>query len=166
MCSLNENVEFFQATIGVLGLTGLVLWADIQLKRISTAQIDRESILYGNLDEFFDIAASSDRHFEYTVAWITCFANGRQLGRGIFLRGNHREAPRDTGAKISQKPRKRLTVPCAAPNVLLNRLTMKAFNLAYYHSHYSKHRAGVVDFRFWNQLTADLMTCSIQPMAE
>ena len=162
LCSPNENGEFFKATIGGLGLTGLVLWAEIQLKRISTPQIDKESIRFSNLDEFLDIAASSDRNFEYTVAWIDNLANGRQFGRGIFLRGNHRVTRGDAGERILRKQRKSFTVPCFAPNFLLNRLTMKTFSLAFYHSHYSKHRKGVIDYepffypldalRHWNRL--------------
>jgi hypothetical protein len=56
LCSADENPDFFQATIGGLGLTGLVTWAEIQLKQVANAYIDQETIRFGDLAEFFDLS--------------------------------------------------------------------------------------------------------------
>ena len=104
ICSKNENIELFQATIGGLGLTGVITWAEFQLISIKNALIKQEIIRYSNLNEFFDLARDSDQNFEHTVSWIDCLATGKQLGRGIFIRGNHadprycRDAGHNAGA--------------------------------------------------------------------
>jgi len=128
ICAPAENSELFRATLGGLGLTGLVTWVEFRLRRIAGPRMDYESIRFSGLDEFFALAAESDRTFEYTVAWIDCRARGRSLGRGLFLRGNHA-----ADARSIARPRpERLAVPCLAPEFLLNRATLWAFNTAYY----------------------------------
>lgn len=127
-CTPHENFDIYRATIGGLGLTGLILSATIKLKKIPSAWIDMESIRYQNLDEFFKIAAESDEGFLYTVAWIDGLAKGKSLGRGIFMRGNHAYTPNPLPA-----PARKLTVPFNAPSIALNHYSIKAFNEVYYH---------------------------------
>jgi FAD/FMN-containing dehydrogenase len=128
VCSPEENAELFHATVGGLGLTGLILWAEIRLNRIPGAGIALERIRFGSLDEFFTLT-ESDQQYEYTVAWVDCLARGRRLGRGIFMRGDHAGWP---GAPPSPLVEARLRVPCDAPAGLINRATMRAFNELYY----------------------------------
>ena len=118
----------FQATVGGLGLTGLVTWAEIRLKRIAGPGIAMERIRFPGLDAFFALAAE-DHAFEYTVAWVDCLARGRRLGRGIYMRGDHTHL--DGPAPSPLRPA-RLTVPADAPAGLLNRVTLALFNEAYY----------------------------------
>ena len=128
-CSPSENRHLFEATIGGLGLTGLITWAEFKLKPIHNPFIQMESIKYKNVDEFFDIAADSDKDYEYTVSWIDCLSNGDQLGRGLFMRGNSAPA----GAKASMKSgHEKVSIPLDAPGFLLNSASIKAFNTAYY----------------------------------
>jgi len=85
-------------------------------------------VRYSTLDEFFALSAESEASFEYTVSWIDCFASGRQLGRGHFIRGNH-----SSGVLPQSLPaQKRIAVPVNAPGWLLNSLSLRSFNLAYY----------------------------------
>ncbi|NDC38727.1 MAG: FAD-binding oxidoreductase, partial [Proteobacteria bacterium] len=72
LCSPTENRELFCATIAGLGLTGMITWAEVQLKAVRGPYIDVESIKFGSLDEFFEISGESDAQFEYTVAWLDC----------------------------------------------------------------------------------------------
>lgn len=128
-CSLQENRSLFEATVGGLGLTGLVLRATLRLRRIATSVIEAETVAVRDLAEFFAISAESDRRFEYTVAWIDCLASGRRLGRGILHRGNHAESP----GRLSPPPlRGRVAVPVELPVSPLTRLTLSAFNAVYY----------------------------------
>src|SRR2546430_2463578 len=60
ICSPTENVELYQATIGGLGLTGLILWAEIALKRVTSPFIEMEQIRFANVDEFFELTADSE----------------------------------------------------------------------------------------------------------
>ena len=128
ICSPTQNVALFQATIGGLGLTGLILWAEFQLKAIQTAYIDMERIKFENLDEFFEISGQSHQEYEYTVAWLDCLAQGKQLGRGWMVRGNHAEG--DYPLKLHKEPL--IAVPFNLPSFVLNPLTMKGFNFFIY----------------------------------
>src|SRR5271170_3189467 len=87
ICDFAENPDMLRATIGGLGLTGVIASADIQLKRVRGPLIDAQSIPFQSLKSFLDLSRESDGRFEYTVAWLDCFA-GRNT-RGIFFRGNH-----------------------------------------------------------------------------
>lgn len=130
-CSPHEHSGLFQATIGGLGLTGIILWADIQLKPIHNAYMDIERMRFSSLDEFFALTVDSDRSFEYTVAWLDCLAGPRRLGRGIFMRGNHAIGDQVPSRPVDSTPR--LTIPFDAPACLLNRYTLKLFNTLYFH---------------------------------
>ena len=136
VCSPTENVELFRATIGGLGLTGLILWAEFRMKPVANAFIDVEEIRFRNLEEFFEISRSSDKDFEYTVSWCDTLATGKNLGRGVFIRGNHNESKYLT----SQTPKRKqlFSVPVELPVSILNELSMKAFNNTFYYAHYKK----------------------------
>ncbi|MEY2430070.1 MAG: hypothetical protein QOJ40_2955, partial [Verrucomicrobiota bacterium] len=137
VCSKSQNPEMFHATIGGMGLTGLILWVEFQLKRINNPFIAVEEIQYRNLDEFFTLAEESEGSFEYTVAWVDCLARGSGLGKGIFMRGN--DATRQQGADAPPvKAKKQVGFPFDAPNFLLNRLTVSAFNSVYYHKQFRR----------------------------
>jgi FAD/FMN-containing dehydrogenase len=137
ICSSEENPEMLRATIGGLGLTGVIAWADIQLKRVRGPWIDADSSPFHSLKSFLDLSREGDGRFEYTVAWLDCFA-GRNA-RGIFFRGNHSAA---SGKIIRSKSGPK--VPFALPGWLLNRYTLKAFNTAYYRAHAARKGASVV----------------------
>ena len=127
ICSPAENFDLFAATIGGMGLTGLITWAEIALRKITSAYLASETIKFGNLEEFFEISAESDTDYEHTVAWVDCLASGKNLGRGLFMRGNH--AVR--GPLEPHQPPK-LAVPFDFPSAALNPASVQAFNTLYY----------------------------------
>jgi FAD/FMN-containing dehydrogenase len=127
VCSSHKNVGLFSATIGGLGLTGVILWAEVRLKPITGPWITMETIPFESLNDFFELSISSDAHYEYTVAWVDCLVRGAEMGRGIFMRGNHA----DSAGHAYEKPH-RLRIPCNAPSILMNRLAARAFNTIYY----------------------------------
>ena len=131
VCSSTQNPELFRATIGGLGLTGLILSVEFQLQRIPTPFIRVENIKYRGLADFFALVQESEAAFEHTVAWVDCLASGRNLGRGIFMRGNTATSA-EAGAARRGGSERQLTFPFDAPNWLLNRLTVTAFNTLYY----------------------------------
>jgi FAD/FMN-containing dehydrogenase len=128
LCSPNENADLFAATIGGLGLTGLMTWVEFSLKEIPGPQIDVETVPMTGLEDFFRLSEESDRDFEYTVAWFDGLS-GPEGFRGLFYRGNHASPP----DKV-KLPALRLgiAVPFSLPAGLLNVLTLKAFNRFYY----------------------------------
>jgi FAD/FMN-containing dehydrogenase len=135
VCSPDRNPELFRATIGGLGLTGLILWAEIRLKPVPGPGIVLERIRFRGLDEFFELSATDQEH-EYTVAWVDCLARGRRLGRGIFMRGDHVALEGRTPLPLRPPS---LRIPFDAPAGTLNRLTMGAFNELYYRGRLRAH---------------------------
>ncbi len=134
-CGPDENADLFRATIGGLGLTGLILSATLQLKRVSGPWMESEDIRYRTLEDFFRLAEDS-AGWEYTVAWIDCLARGDQLGRGIFTRSRHADADagRAAGAGRPARPamEPRLSMPVDLPGFALNPLSVAAFNALYW----------------------------------
>ncbi|MEX3954887.1 FAD-dependent oxidoreductase [Trinickia sp. EG282A] len=126
-CAPEENPELFAATIGGLGLTGLVTWVELQLMPVRSGLIDVTSIRFSNLDEFFSLSERFDPLHEYSVAWVDCHSKGSALGRGIFMVGDHAaEGP------LVVEQRKKRTVPFTLPIPLFNRATLGICNELYY----------------------------------
>lgn len=125
--SHTENAELFVATIGGLGLTGVILWVEVQLTPIRSALIDSETVALNDLADFFRISEKS-AGWPYRVAWIDCLAKGSAVGRGFYIRGRHAESG---GLAVHRAPR--LAAPLDAPGWLLNTRTIGLFNAAYLH---------------------------------
>ncbi len=117
----------FEATVGGLGLTGVVTEVAVQLQRIPSAYLQVDSRACSSLDELCDGLVQGDGEFEHNVAWIDCTASGSELGRGLLSRGN-RAADRPLDAH--REPRRSL--PTDRVDGLLNPLTLKLFNAAYH----------------------------------
>ena len=128
-CSPQENADWFYATVGGLGLTGVILWAEIQLKATANSAINVETIKYERLADFFSLSEDSVESHEYSVAWIDCLASGDKLGRGHFIRGNHATAAQPRPYFSGNK----MAFPVQPPISLVNSLSLRAFNSLYYH---------------------------------
>lgn len=154
---LHPGDGLFAATVGGLGLTGLVTWVELQLQRVAGPWMQVESLRYDGLDDFFALSAESAASHEYTVAWVDCLAKGKALGRGHFLRANH-AAPGAAG----QRPGAGLSMPLTPPVSLVNRLTLRPFNSLYYHRQRARRRESVQHYtpyfhpldgiRDWNRM--------------
>ena len=149
ICSKEENSEKFYATIGGMGLTGIILSARFKLKNIETAYIRQESIKAENLDEIFRLFDESES-WTYTVAWIDCLQKGKDIGRSILMRGEHAFA-HELPQKFSKNPlrlKKKFspTVPFYFPGFVLNALTVKLFNLLYYKKQTKKELKNIIDY--------------------
>jgi FAD/FMN-containing dehydrogenase len=126
-CSPTENADWFGATIGGLGLTGLISTARLQLRRVPGPWIAGDSRRFDSLEEFFALAAQSDAEYEYTVAWLDCAARAGKLGRGVFMRGNHVDHP-------APPPRDRaLRFPLTPPVSPVTPFSVRLFNEFYFH---------------------------------
>ncbi|MEZ5673646.1 MAG: FAD-binding oxidoreductase, partial [Thiotrichaceae bacterium] len=143
-CSPSSNAELFSATISGLGLTGLITWAEIQLKPICHRAMQAEMIQFYNLEEFFNLSAESDASYEYTMAWVDCNSRGKGFGRGIFFRGNH--VTPETAPNVWRISNRSLTMPLDLPGFVLNRHSVAAFNFLYYHQQSQKSVAKLVDY--------------------
>jgi FAD/FMN-containing dehydrogenase len=154
-CGPNLQRPWFEATIGGLGLTGVIIEACIHLKAVPGPWLQTETIPYQSLDEFFELADASEAQWEYTVSWIDCVFKGQS--RGLFMRAN------STDSGLRQKPlAKALTMPFVPPLSLVNSLSLKPFNWAYFHSkkreegyairHYESFFYPLDSIKEWNRM--------------
>lgn len=132
-CSPTESPDLYAATIGGLGLTGVITWAEVQLMPIRASQIDSTVMRFGNLAEFFSLSTELDHLHEYSVAWIDCLAKGNQTGRGVFIVGDHAHY-----GSLEVDERTKLRMPLIPPVSLINNLSLRTFNEAYWRSHPAK----------------------------
>ena len=124
-CGPTLNSSWFSATVGGIGLTGVIVEVKLQLKKVAGPWLETEIIPYANVSEFTKLADDSESSWEHTVSWIDCLAG--KGGRGLFMRGNFisdqsRPLPRPKQSKV----------PFVPPVSLVNKLSLRPFNEAYY----------------------------------
>lgn len=137
-CTPSENSELFSATIGGLGLTGLIIDVELQLRRVRGPWIDAETFRFHTLREFLHLSRELAPRYEYTVAWVDGTSSGAQLGRGLFYAGNH------STTTLYDRPEKRkfhIPFPFDAPDKLLTRSTISIFNSFYWRKTLSDRQA-------------------------
>ena len=140
LCSPSSNSEIFWATVGGMGLTGVVLSARLQLRRVDSAYVFVDFHKASNLEDSLATMEASDECYDYSVAWIDGLATGNQMGRSVLMRGNHASA-----AELPARVQHPLATPKGSqwnlfmdfPSGALNRLTVKAFNTVYYAAHHT-----------------------------
>jgi FAD/FMN-containing dehydrogenase len=137
ICSRQQNPDLFFATIGGLGLTGLIVWADIRLMPITSRYLQVETTRFDTLEQFFELSTTSELKYEYTVAWLDC-ASKNLMGRGIFMRANHSSSSPKIQKEASDSNAK---IPFNLPGFLVNNITSKLFNSIYF----NKHPSGIVE---------------------
>lgn len=129
--SPTDNPSWFWATIGGMGLTGMISRVAVRMIRVSSSQMSVESRRTANLDELLSLMSEeSDDAHRYSVAWLDLLARGSGLGRGVLTRGDHAQG--QGGSDLDYTGGKTLPGPPWAPGFLLNRRTMGAFNAAWY----------------------------------
>lgn len=125
--------DIWWATLGGMGLTGVILDATIDLLAIETSYCVVDTVRADDLDSLMSTMDSGDDEYRYSVAWIDLVARGRQLGRGVLTRGDHaRRSDLPTGSRAARAPldydpRPLAAVPPGVPNVL-NRHSVRVFN--------------------------------------
>lgn len=156
-CSDTENSELFSATIGGLGLTGVIVSAEIQLKKICSSTIVCREIPFDSVFEGVKSLIEHESDHHYTVAWIDTTARGASRGRGILSIGDHCD---DQRFQVHQGMQ--LQVPINLPSCTLNRFSVAAFNKLYYDRHvrrrdvfrqsYFKYLYPLDGIRNWNRI--------------
>jgi FAD/FMN-containing dehydrogenase len=131
-CGPRLRSDWFAATVGGMGLTGVITCARLRLRRVDGPWLDTETRTFGTLDEFFGLSAESLRDWEHTVAWVDCAGGGTGNVRGVYFRGNHAGSTRSVRLA---RPRR---FPITPPVSLVNRLSLRLFNQLYYHLNRAK----------------------------
>ena len=134
-CSRAEHADLFRATVGGMGLTGVILSVSFRLKPVETAFVMAETVAARDLDETMAVFEAS-RNWPYSVAWVDCLARGAKLGRSLVTRGAFmtRGALPAQFAREPLRPARtsRLTTPFDVPSVLFNRTSVGFFNALHY----------------------------------
>ncbi len=155
-CGPSQRPELFQATCGGMGLTGIILEAELQLAPITSSNMITHSQPAAGLDECFALIEAHARA-RYSVVWLDCLARGRRMGRGIIHLAEH-----EAGGEPRYRGRRSLPVPFTTPGFLLNRPSLALFNSAYFRWQKLRRVRNLVDFdgyffpldriRNWNRL--------------
>lgn len=138
-CSRQQEAEVFFATLGGMGLTGVIIEARLRLRPVESAYINVDYEKTSNLDEALSSFAAADQRYQYSVAWIDCLAQGASLGRSVLIRGNHASAAALPSAlrndPFSPSPSRPKSVPFNFPNFVLSPFTVGVFNERFYGRH-------------------------------
>ncbi|KQQ88205.1 FAD-binding oxidoreductase [Aureimonas sp. Leaf324] len=124
VCSRSQNADIFAATIGGMGLTGIVTRIRLRLLAVPSLTIRETTHRLSCLDDYFARAAEADERHEYAVAWIDQLARGARFGRGHLICGDHAGKGDHTG----RARRPLFSVPFTPPVSPLRGLALKAFN--------------------------------------
>jgi FAD/FMN-containing dehydrogenase len=154
VCSETENADLFYATIGGLGLTGVILWAEFTLSKIDSPMMNTKTERFTGYSEYGELSKREDSTF--TVSWFDSVSGGSKFMRGLFNSGEfiHHDHIEEMKGGIP--------IPLNAPENLLNQWTMKIFNSLYYRKnirkvnekiqHYVPFFYPLDSLRDWNKL--------------
>jgi decaprenylphospho-beta-D-ribofuranose 2-oxidase len=148
-CSRDENAALFDHTLGGMGLTGIILRSALRLRPVESGWIKQTTVTAPNLKAAMD-AFEAAQDATYSVAWIDCLAQGNDLGRSLFMLGEHATLSDLPDAKLDRpfdiKVRCKRSVPFDFPALALNQYTVRAFNALYYRSGQQKAGERLVDW--------------------
>jgi decaprenylphospho-beta-D-ribofuranose 2-oxidase len=128
----DSDPELFWATAGGMGLTGIIVRAEIQLIKVETSKVAVDTTRASDLDEAMAGLADADSRYGYTVAWLDCLASGRRLGRSVISSGDFAAVSdlpvKDRSDPLAFHPVGRLRAPAVCPPGLINRYTVALAN--------------------------------------
>ena len=132
-CSATENTEIFWATVGGMGLTGIIGEVTLQLVPIQTSKMQVQQHAAKNLEQLFNLLQDPSLDDHYSVAWIDCLATGEQLGRGIAMFAHHATSSEYPNKNpLVSKPRRMRSLPFDFPAWVLNPFSISLFNKFFY----------------------------------
>ena len=122
----SSDPDLFAATVGGIGLTGVIQTLQIRMQRVPSNAMEMKEIRVPNLEAFLDLLQWSDEEYPYVVGWIDALSSGRKMGRGILelARPSPQGEPDPLPLSVS--------VPFEFPSFVLNRHSVRAFNAVYF----------------------------------
>ena len=129
----DQNPTLFWATVGGMGLTGVILKATFSLIPIETSLCTVNTIRCRNIDVLIDEMSHGDDDHRYSVAWADLLATGSRLGRSVLWRGDHTKlaelSNKEAADALKYEPKHLATVPPVVPSFgFVNKLSSTLFN--------------------------------------
>ncbi|MBS0207489.1 MAG: FAD-binding oxidoreductase [Planctomycetes bacterium] len=142
-CSPERHAELFWATLGGMGLTGVIVSASLRMQRVPSAFCQVRYERTADLDQTLTLFDATNNDYAYSVAWVDCLARGGKLGRSVVMLAND-AAIGDLPGRFRHEPhawspRREFDLPWNLPALALNRWTVRAFNALYYLRHRPRH---------------------------
>jgi len=144
--SPTNNPAWFWATVGGMGLTGIILRATIAMLSIESSKVRVETERLPHFEAVCEAMSSdgADDDYRYSVCWVDLLATGSSMGRGVLTRGDHASASEvESDDPCAYDPRLNVSAPGWVPNGLLNKFSIKVFNEAWYRKAPSKRHVGL-----------------------
>jgi decaprenylphospho-beta-D-ribofuranose 2-oxidase len=143
--SPTEDPDLFWATVGGMGLTGVIVRATLLTIPVETGWVRVDTERFGDLESLTAAMRESDDAWTYSVAWVDTVSRGRALGRSVLSRGEHALVG-DLDARRARTPyplpgEPRLSAPPGVPDGLVSRASVRAFNAVWFHKA-PRHRQG------------------------
>jgi len=148
-CSPAKEMELFWATVGGMGLTGIVTEVALKLIPIETASMMVRYQAGTDLDAVLNLFASGEGEDQYSTAWIDCLAKGKNLGRSIVMTAHHAvvdELPANEENPLILPRRRQWSVPFRCPSLLLNSRLIKMWNSFYFSNQSNKKEPFLLDY--------------------
>ena len=129
----DQNSTLFWATVGGMGLTGVILEATFSLIPIETSLCTVNTIRCRNIDVLIEEMSHGDDDHRYSVAWADLLATGSRLGRSVLWRGDHTKlaelSSKEAADALKYEPKHLATVPPVVPSFgFVNKLSSTLFN--------------------------------------
>lgn len=140
--SRTANTDLFRATIGGMGLTGVILQVSLKMLKIETSLMEVTSSKHSSIGSIVDAMTKYDNLFDYSVAWVDMSTYGTKAGRGLLFQGKHLKSEnlstlyKDKPLTYTKPPIR--TIPLRAPVRVITRMTTYIFNKVWYHKFYGK----------------------------
>ena len=131
-----SDPDLFWGTAGGMGLTGVILRATIQMKKVETSRLIVDTVRTANIDDTMAHLSATDRDYDYTVAWTDCLATRGSLGRSVITSGDFATSSelryRDRGKPLAFSPSALVGAPPVFPSGLINARTVALLNEAWF----------------------------------
>jgi decaprenylphospho-beta-D-ribofuranose 2-oxidase len=144
-CTRTQNTEVFWATLAGYGLTGIVLEATFRLQKIPSPFLVQRTYKVPNLAETLRLYTQKSKEAPFTVAWIDGLAKGEHLGRSHLLCANW-EVETTPPHRWKIHPKRTFEIPSFVPPNILQKNTIKAFNVLYFHKQHRLVKAQKIHY--------------------
>lgn len=160
-CSRQLNQDLFWATVGGMGLTGIILEAEFNMRKLSSRYVRGISVRTRDLGQCVESFEALDPKYEHTVAWLDCYSRAGNFARGVFMAGSHLSAEDPVAmTDPSSGNGRQLTLPSRVSLPLITDRSISVFNTLYYYMADQREGFSRVDDYFypldavrnWNRL--------------